>query len=183
MVKLQFIAPGEPIQNAYIESFNARLREERFNEHVSLRSMTPAARSNAGASRTIGSDPNFSLGNLTPEEFAAKAKAQGERRPRAPLGQRNKSWSSWRTARLPRSQNLTGFRPPSDCEGRPEETVQRKLTSIEVNQNRQPVTYDWDTSRGKTSALYQTIELRSAELSSRPSRPPISLLSPRDDKR
>jgi putative transposase len=26
-VKLQFIAPGKPIQNAYIESFNARLRE------------------------------------------------------------------------------------------------------------------------------------------------------------
>jgi putative transposase len=27
-VRLQFIEPGKPIQNAYIESFNARLREE-----------------------------------------------------------------------------------------------------------------------------------------------------------
>jgi len=35
-VKLQFIAPGKPIQNAFIESFNARLREECFNEHVFL---------------------------------------------------------------------------------------------------------------------------------------------------
>jgi putative transposase len=35
-VKLQFIAPDKPIQNAYIESFNARLREECFNEHVFL---------------------------------------------------------------------------------------------------------------------------------------------------
>jgi putative transposase len=35
-VKLQFVAPGKPIQNAHIESFNARLREEGFNEHVFL---------------------------------------------------------------------------------------------------------------------------------------------------
>jgi putative transposase len=27
-VKLQFIEPGKPIQNAFIESFNSRLREE-----------------------------------------------------------------------------------------------------------------------------------------------------------
>ena len=33
-LKLQFIAPGKPIQNAYIESFNARLREACCNEHV-----------------------------------------------------------------------------------------------------------------------------------------------------
>jgi putative transposase len=33
-VRLQFIEPGKPIQNAYIESFNARLRDECLNEHV-----------------------------------------------------------------------------------------------------------------------------------------------------
>jgi putative transposase len=33
-VKLQFIEPGKPIQNAFIESFNSRLREECLNEHV-----------------------------------------------------------------------------------------------------------------------------------------------------
>jgi transposase InsO family protein len=33
-VRLQFIEPGKPIQNAHIESFNARLREECLNEHV-----------------------------------------------------------------------------------------------------------------------------------------------------
>jgi putative transposase len=32
-VKLQFIEPGKPIQNAFIESFNSRLREECLNEH------------------------------------------------------------------------------------------------------------------------------------------------------
>ncbi len=32
-VKLQFIEPGKPIQNAFVESFNSRLREECLNEH------------------------------------------------------------------------------------------------------------------------------------------------------
>jgi putative transposase len=32
-VKLHFIAPGKPVQNAFIESFNGRLRDECLNEH------------------------------------------------------------------------------------------------------------------------------------------------------
>ncbi len=33
-VKRQFIRPGKPIENAYIESFNGRLREECLNQHA-----------------------------------------------------------------------------------------------------------------------------------------------------
>jgi putative transposase len=33
-VRLQFIEPGKPIQNAFIESFNSRLREECLNQNV-----------------------------------------------------------------------------------------------------------------------------------------------------
>ena len=71
-VKLQFIAPGKPIQNAYIESFNARLREECFNEHVFL--SLDDARSKIESWRIAYNRerPHSSLGNLTPEEFAAK---------------------------------------------------------------------------------------------------------------
>jgi putative transposase len=32
-VRLQFIAPGKPVQNAYAESFNGKLRDECLNQH------------------------------------------------------------------------------------------------------------------------------------------------------
>lgn len=35
-VKLRLIDPGKPNQNAYIESFNGRLRDECLNENWSL---------------------------------------------------------------------------------------------------------------------------------------------------
>jgi putative transposase len=71
-VKLQFIAPGKPIQNAFIESFNARLREECFNEHVFL-SLDDARRKIECWRIAYNRErPHSSLGNLTPAEFAAK---------------------------------------------------------------------------------------------------------------
>jgi putative transposase len=33
-VKLDFIRPGKPVENAFIESFNGRLRDECLNGHV-----------------------------------------------------------------------------------------------------------------------------------------------------
>lgn len=32
-VQLKFIAPGKPMQNGYIESFNGKMRDECLNEH------------------------------------------------------------------------------------------------------------------------------------------------------
>jgi putative transposase len=32
-VRLSFIRPGKPVENAYIESFNGRFRDECLNEH------------------------------------------------------------------------------------------------------------------------------------------------------
>jgi len=37
-----YIAPGKPTQNAFVESFNGRLRDELLNETLSSRSRTPA---------------------------------------------------------------------------------------------------------------------------------------------
>lgn len=69
-VKLFLIQPGKPNQNAYIESFNGRLRDECLNEHwfVSLAHATviiEAWRREYNEER-----PKKSLGGLTPYAYA-----------------------------------------------------------------------------------------------------------------
>ena len=71
-VQLRFIDPGKPIQNAYIESFNARLRDECLNQNwfVSLeeaRAVIEDWREDYNRKR-----PHSSLDNQTPEEFATR---------------------------------------------------------------------------------------------------------------
>ena len=68
-VRLHHIAPGKPTQNAFIESFNGRFRDECLNEHefstlAEARSVIEAWRIDYNANR-----PHSSLGNRTPEEF------------------------------------------------------------------------------------------------------------------
>ena len=68
-VKLTFIRPGKPVENAYIESFNGRLRDECLNENWFLtlehaRRIIEKWRIDYNTAR-----PHSSLGYLTPEEF------------------------------------------------------------------------------------------------------------------
>lgn len=65
-----YIAPGKPIQNAFIESFNGRRRDELLNETLfsslnQARSTLPSWRSDYNNHR-----PHSGLGWLTPVEFA-----------------------------------------------------------------------------------------------------------------
>ena len=71
-VRLQFIEPGKPIQNAHIESFNARLREECLNEHLFVSLDDARNKIERWRVEYNRERPHSSLGNLTPEEFAAK---------------------------------------------------------------------------------------------------------------
>jgi putative transposase len=71
-VKLQFIEPGKPVQNAFIESFNTRLREERLNEHVFVSLDDARNKIEQWRIEYNRKRPHSSLGHLTPEEFAAK---------------------------------------------------------------------------------------------------------------
>lgn len=71
-VTLNFIRPGKPIENAFIESFNGRLRSECLNGHwfTSLdhaRKVIEEWRTDYNAER-----PHGSLNNLTPDEFTMK---------------------------------------------------------------------------------------------------------------
>jgi putative transposase len=68
-VKLNFIRPGKPIENAYAESFIGRLRDECLNENwfISLkhaRDIIESWRIDYNEGR-----PHTSLGGLTPREF------------------------------------------------------------------------------------------------------------------
>ena len=69
-VDWHYIAPGKPIQNAFIESFNGRLRDELLNE--TLFSSLAHARSALSNWRIDYNDhrPHSGLGWLTPAEFA-----------------------------------------------------------------------------------------------------------------
>ncbi len=71
-VRLQFIEPGKSIQNAFIESFNGRFREECLNEHVFV-SLADARRKIEQWRIAYNQErPHSSLGYLTPHEFATR---------------------------------------------------------------------------------------------------------------
>jgi len=70
-VRLAFIRPGKPVENAYIESFNGRLRDECLNEHwfmnmAHARSVIERWRLEYNTER-----PHSALGYLTPAQYAA----------------------------------------------------------------------------------------------------------------
>lgn len=76
-VKLAFIRPGKPIENAVIESFNGRFRDECLNAHVFI--SLHDARQKIETWRIDDNEhrPHGSLGDLTPQEFAEQTAQTG----------------------------------------------------------------------------------------------------------
>jgi putative transposase len=68
-VQLRFIAPGKPVQNAFIESFNGKLRDECLNEHWFTSLWDARQKVEAWRVEYNRERPHSSLGNQTPEEF------------------------------------------------------------------------------------------------------------------
>lgn len=71
-VQLDFIRPGKPVENAFIESFNGRLRDECLNVHqfasiAEAQQIIEAWRRDYNQRR-----PHSSLGHLTPNEFVGQ---------------------------------------------------------------------------------------------------------------
>jgi putative transposase len=77
-VKIEYIQPGKPVQNAYIESFNGTLRDDCLNLHWFL-SLDDARRTIEGW-RCEYNDyrPHSSLGGLTPAEYAGNLSVDEE---------------------------------------------------------------------------------------------------------
>jgi putative transposase len=72
-VRLEFIQPGKPAQNAYIESFNGRLRDECLNANW-FTSLSDARRKVETWRLDYNQQrPHSSLDYLSPAEFARKA--------------------------------------------------------------------------------------------------------------
>jgi len=73
-VQLRLIEPGKPNQNAYIESFNGRLRDECLNEHW-FPSLLHARAEIEGWRREYNEErPKKALGGLTPAAYAKQLK-------------------------------------------------------------------------------------------------------------
>ncbi len=65
-----YIEPGKPVQNAFVESFNSKLRDECLNEHVFLTLAEARKTIEAWRHDYNHHRPHSSLGALTPTEFA-----------------------------------------------------------------------------------------------------------------
>lgn len=72
-IEWHYIAPGKPTQNAFIESFNARLRDELLNETLFTSLAQARAVLNAWKDDYNNVRPHSALGNLTPTEYAARS--------------------------------------------------------------------------------------------------------------
>jgi len=75
-VEWHYIAPGKPMQNGFVESFNGSFRDECLNE--TLFSSLPQARHQIAEWKEDYNKerPHSSLGNITPNEFAAETALQ-----------------------------------------------------------------------------------------------------------
>ena len=73
-VDWHYIAPGKPMQNGLVESFNGRMRDECLNEHLfdtlrHARNLVAAWRIDFNHHR-----PHSSLAGMTPNEYANRSK-------------------------------------------------------------------------------------------------------------
>jgi len=68
-VQLHFIQPGKPIQNAFIESFNGKFRDECLNEHWFLTVLEAQVVIEAWRQEYNEERTHSAIGNMTPMEF------------------------------------------------------------------------------------------------------------------
>lgn len=69
-VQLQFIRPGKPVKNAFIERFNGRLRDELLNGELFMGLLDARQKLEAWRRDYNGNRPHSSIGDLTSTEFA-----------------------------------------------------------------------------------------------------------------
>ena len=68
-VRLHFIQPGKPVQNAFIESFNGKFRDECLNEHWFLTFQEAQVVIEAWRREYNEERTHSTIGDMTPLEF------------------------------------------------------------------------------------------------------------------
>ena len=78
-IEWHYIAPGKPTQNAFVESFNGKLRDELLNE--TLFTSLAQARAVLAAWKDDYNNvrPHSALGNLSPVEYADRSAPEPQR--------------------------------------------------------------------------------------------------------
>jgi putative transposase len=79
-VQLDFIRPGKPVENGFIESFNGRLRDECLNVHQFASLDEAQAIIEAWLMDYNHRRPHSSLGHLTSNELVAQRPGEPDRR-------------------------------------------------------------------------------------------------------
>jgi len=71
-VKVDFIRPGRPVENAFIESFNGRFRDECLNQHTFMDMADVAKKLSAWQKEYNEVRPHSSLADMAPKEYVAR---------------------------------------------------------------------------------------------------------------
>ena len=77
-VSWQYIEPGKPMQNGYIESFNGKFRDECLNEHLFLSLREAKELIEKWREDYNGARPHTALHGLTPNQFFTSFKRGNE---------------------------------------------------------------------------------------------------------
>ncbi len=85
-VQLEFIRPGRPIENAFIESFNGRLRDECLNDELFFSINDARRKLEAWRSDYNNHRPHSSLGDMSPSEYARALNQEAASGPKLKLG-------------------------------------------------------------------------------------------------
>jgi putative transposase len=123
-LELAYIQPGKPVQNAYVESFNGKLRDECLNVSWFRNLWQARVRIAAWRSEYNSARPHSSLGYQTPEAFReacapsprsieipqilAPVKAKPYRAPAAALTVAPVCWSDSESGAKEKTKSLTG---------------------------------------------------------------------------
>jgi len=119
-VQLDFIRPGKPVENSYIESFNGRLRDECLNVQVFFKLSDVREKLERWRQDYNQVRPHSALGDRPPEEFLDHWQQSSATSPRTAWPANQVPAGAVHCGDLAKPKPLQLFVPPSEVKGGPE---------------------------------------------------------------